>query len=74
MKITLYKKEQNNTIKGQRVTISAKNGQLKEFFYLDFIQSGLRLATVTDVTFWGLNRVLNSYIEKGFSIIEKKGA
>lgn len=71
MKIILYKTaEQGDKVcKGERVTVSERNGKITVSTFLDFIKSGLTLATREDMTFWGLDNVINSYTARGYVAI-----
>lgn len=67
MKITLYKKATgNNLIKGEKVTITTASG-CTVTTWLDFIQSGLILASRENMSFWGFDKVVNSYKERGYT-------
>ena len=67
MKITLYKKATGDkVIKGEKVTITTTNG-CTVTTWLDFTKSGLVLATRENMSFWGFDRVVNSYKERGYT-------
>lgn len=67
MKITLYKKATgNNVIKGEKVTITTTSG-CTVTTWLDFIKSGLIFASRENMSFWGFDRVVNSYKERGYT-------
>ena len=72
MKITLYKQdsEKNTLTRGEKVTISDTNG-CTVTTWIDFVKSGLIMLSRENMAFWGFNRVLNSYLNRGYNIIKK---
>lgn len=71
VKVVLYKKatEQTDLLNGERVTITDRGGKVTVSCFLDFVKSGLCLATREDMTFWGFDRVFNAYTDRGFERI-----
>lgn len=74
MKYILYKEYNEKTIaNGERVTISTAGGCTVSTF-IDFLKSGLTLATRENMSFWGFNRVITFYLNNGYKIIKTQGA
>ena len=67
MKVKLYKAadENDHLLNGEKVTITTTNG-CTVTTYLDFKTSGLVLASRENMSFWGFDRVVNSYKERGY--------